>query len=271
MKQHEPTFLFSRHNNAMKNVNKTISDASRIYLFLDYDGTLTPIRKQPSEAVLSSSAKNILTQLSTVPDISVFIVTGRSMKIIRRLIPLKAITFAANHGLHINFKDGSEWIHVNAIHSIQVLKRVRSKLRYVLKSFPNSLVEDKQLTLSVHYRNCAVNQIAAIKNVVTDIVCSIDPTLRITKGKKVLEVRPKTIWGKKDAIIKFLEDSKPTHRPLAIFIGDDTTDEEAFETLRSVGITVHVGKSSNTAAKYYVNEVPDVFRFLKIILTLRTH
>ena len=270
MKQNGPTYLFSQHKNDLFNIENKILRAPTIFLFLDYDGTLTPIRKKPSEAVLSSAAKDILKQLSSLPDIRVSIVTGRSMKIIRRLIPLKTIEFAANHGLHIRYKDGSEWIHLNALASIRMLTKARSRLRIALKSFPKAIVEDKKLTLSVHYRNCTPGQFSSLKNVVTNIICSVDPSLRITKGKKVLEVRPQTIWGKREAVLELLKGSKSNKHPLTIFIGDDTTDEEAFQVLRSVGITVRVGKSLNTAATYYVKDVREVLHFLKLILMIRT-
>jgi trehalose 6-phosphate phosphatase len=270
MNKKGPIYFYLRHKKVLFDLSQRIRQSSKVFLFLDYDGTLTPIRKKPSQAVLSKEAKNLLTQLSSFVDVHVSIVTGRSMKNIRRLVPLHTLGFAANHGLHILFKDETEWIHMEALASIRQLAEVRDKLRKALRGVPNASVEDKDLTLSVHYRNCVPRQVPSLKNIVTNAVHSLDPTLRITKGKKVLEIRPQTVWGKKWAVLELLKESSSTEQPLSIYIGDDATDEEAFQMVRKRGIAVHVGKSKKTAAQYYVKDVAEVLYFLKLILMIRT-
>ena len=118
-------------------------------------------------------------------------------------------------------------------------------------------------------RNLAPRYVRPLKSVVTKTVHSFDPTLRITRGKKVLEVRPQISWGKGNAVLKMLHTNKPQRRRVSVFIGDDTTDEDVFRALRPMGITVRVGKSTSTNAQYYVKNVEAVMTVLRSIISLR--
>ena len=268
MTNKNPIYLFSPQSNVWKNVSRRLQSAHKLALFLDYDGTLTPIRYTPSAAILTKEAEHVLQQIAKLRNVSLTIVTGRSMEDIRRLVPIENIGIAANHGFHI-LRNGYEWIHPDAVRLIQTFSRLHAILRNKLEIFPKALAENKQFTLSVHYRNISENKVSSLKSLVMKIVRSFDSTLKITRGKKVLEVRPKIVWGKGNAVLEILRTSKYSHRPLPIFIGDDTTDEDVFQVLRSKGITIRVGKSLTTKAKYFVEDVNDVLLLLKLILELR--
>jgi alpha,alpha-trehalase len=234
-------------------------------MLLDYDGTLTPINQTPSAALLGLEAERILQQMAHLPGMQVVIVTGRSMEDIRRLVPIENMGFVANHGFH-TYKDGTEWIHPQALSLIQALSRLHSILRTTLARFPKVDVENKQFTLSIHYRNVAQHNAHSLKSVVLKTVHAFDPTLRITRGKRVFEVRPNIAWGKGDAVLKMLNANKAHRRTIPVFIGDDATDEDVFRSLRYKGITIRVGNSKSTLAQYYVKNVEDVMRLLRSII-----
>jgi trehalose-phosphatase len=261
-------YLFSEQNNYWSTIARKLRSAPGIALFLDYDGTLTPIRRTPSAAKLPQEAENILQQLAQLPGVQVAIVTGRSLNDIRRLVRLENIGFAANHGFNI-YNNGTEWIHPQAISLIQVLSRLHMILCNTVVLFPKVYIENKQFTLSIHYRNVAPQHIRSIKSLVTKTVHIFDPTLRITRGKKVLEVRPQVDWGKGKAVLKMLHSSKTRQRRIPLFIGDDATDEDVFGALRSKGITIRVGKSTTTKAQYFVKDVKGVVHLLRSIILLR--
>lgn len=263
-----PVNLFSERHNSWDIIARKLRSASGIYIFLDYDGTLTPIRQTPSAAILSPETENILQKLVQLRGVQVAIVTGRSMEDIRRLVRVENIGFAANHGFHI-YNNGTEWIHPQALSLIQVLSRLHLILRNTLIGFPKAYIENKQFTLSIHYRNVAPKYIRSLKSLVTKTVYSFNPTLRITPGKKVLEVRPQITWGKGDAVLDMLHSSKTRQRRIPLFIGDDATDEDVFRALRLKGITIRVGKSVSTNAQYYIKDVEDVKHLLQSIISLR--
>jgi trehalose 6-phosphate phosphatase len=264
-----PVNLFSEQHNSWDIIARKLCSASGIYLFLDYDGTLTPIRRTPSAALLASETENILQQLVQLPGVQVAIVTGRSMEDIRRLVRIDNIGFAANHGFNI-YNDGTEWIHPQALSQIQTLSRLHIILRNALMEFSRVYIENKQFTLSIHYRNVTPKNVRSLKSLVTKTVRSFDPTLRVTGGKKVMEVRPQITWGKGDAVLEMLHSSKTRQHRVPIFVGDDTTDEDVFRVLRSKGITIRVGKSASTHAQYYVKDVEEVKHLLQSIISVRT-
>jgi trehalose 6-phosphate phosphatase len=259
---------FLELNNSWANIARQLQSAESIALFLDYDGTLTPIRRTPSAAKLPKEAEHLLQQLARLPGVQLAIVTGRSLNNIRRLVRVENIGFAANHGFHI-YHHGTEWIHPQAISLIQTLSRLHMILRDTVVLFPKACIENKQFTLSIHYRNVAPRYIRSIKSLVTKTVQTIDPTLRITQGKKVLEIRPPVDWGKGKAVLKMLHSSETHQRPISLFIGDDATDEDVFRALRSKGITIRVGKSTSTKAQYFVRNVKGVMHLLRSIISLR--
>lgn len=264
-----PIYLFSKQPDSWEKISRKLRKASNLALFLDYDGTLTPIRHTPSAATLGSETEQLLWQLANLPDVYLTIVTGRSMEDIKRLVPIENITFIANHGFHI-FRDGSEWIHPEAISLIQTLKRLSFTLNQALDKFPKAQVENKQFTLSIHYRNIPVRKTSSLMSIVRKTVHSFDPRLILTPGKKVLEVRPQVKWGKGKAVLQVLKTSNLSGRPTAIFIGDDKTDEDVFRVLRFKGIMIRVGKERKTDAVYYVKDVGEVLQLLRSLITLRT-
>jgi len=263
-----PAYLFSRRHDSWDTIARKLRSASGIAIFLDYDGTLTPIRRTPSDALLTPEAENILQEMAQLPGVQVAIVTGRSMEDIRRLVRVKKIEFAANHGFHI-YKNGTEWIHPQAATLTRVMSQLCWILQTALVGFPKAYIENKQFTLSIHYRNVTPQHVRSLKSVVTKTVHSFDPTLQITRGKKVLEVRPQISWGKGNAVLNMLHTDKPQRRRVSVFIGDDTTDEDVFRALRPMGITVRVGRSTSTNAQYYVKNVEAVMTVLRSIISLR--
>lgn len=260
-------YLFSKKSTFWNQIAKRINSAKSIQLFLDYDGTLTPIRRTPSSAIISEETKNLIKKLAALPNIRIYIVTGRSLKDIRKLIPIKKIFFITNHGFHI-LLNGKQWIHPKA----QLVSNKLNKLSYLLKrsikSFEGSLVENKQYTLSIHYRQVPLKETPNLIRTALKTISEYDSKLVVTKGKKVIEVRPPVKWGKGNAVSKILEVNGKQN--LAICIGDDETDEDVFKKVGTKAVTIRVGSNKNTHAKYYVKNVNEVLNLLRFILLIKS-
>jgi trehalose-phosphatase len=263
MKTH-PSYLFKEPQRLPQALVKRIKTAQHIALFLDYDGTLTPIQKQPDDAVLSEQTSEILRLLSRIPQISLSIVMGRSMVDIKKFAQFKNINISANHGLHIRTKE-YEWIHPVASATRFIIQKIYLVLQKKLKSFPDITLENKHFSLAIHYRNANLSLIPRLHLLIIDAVGPFKSNVSITSGKKVVEIKPRTDWDKGKAIECIVKKMNSNTPPLLIFIGDDTTDEDAFRTLRSKGITICVGKSKKTQAKYYVRSVSQAIKFLRIV------
>jgi trehalose 6-phosphate phosphatase len=270
MKNAHPILASPRQLDIWNTLSRQVYIAQEIALFLDYDGTLTPIRKTPNKAIPAPGTISLLRKLIQLPHLTVFIVTGRSMEDIRQRIPLENMGFIANHGFHI-LRDGNEWKHPGAIQFKWKLQKLHTLLQNTLKPFQHAFIEDKQFTLSIHYRNVPSREKYPLKTTAAETIGAYDSTLLTTEGKEVLEVRPPLDWGKGRAVMKVLKSSQHSPHSLQIYIGDDETDEDAFHVLQSSGMTLHVGRISNTYAQYYMPNVGEVLRFLKMILAMRTH
>jgi len=253
-----PEYLFESRDKAGVRLIDKITSQRKIILLLDYDGTLVSIKKKPSLAVLSASMHMLLKTLAAHSNFNVIIVTGRSFSDIKKLIGIKNIIYASNHGFQIS-GNRIKWIHPDAKRSFSILKKISLILNKALKSFPATFVEDKKLTLSVHFRNEKNNFVPFVKIIVAKSVKPFQEKIIKTPGKKVIEIRPRVNWNKGKAVLKIL--ALLQHRKninSIICFGDDKTDEDAFKALRNKAITVHVGYKRNTKAHYYVDNTKQV-------------
>ncbi len=270
MRSKSPLHVPFKQIDVWNNFSKRLLSAPEVELFLDYDGTITPIRLTPAEAVLSPDTIQIMRELINLPKVRVTIVTGRSMKDIRSILPFENIRIVANHGFHM-YLDGEEWIHPDAELSVLNMQQTKEELQHLLEPYKGIFVEDKKYTLSIHYRNALVRDIPEITKITQKTALSFNEKFIITEGKEVMEIRPPVNWGKGHAVSKILKAHKYPALSLKVYIGDDMTDEDAFQVLKSTGITIHVGKTNETMAQYYVSDVDEVLQILKMIIKLRTH
>ena len=246
--------------------------ASRVLLLLDYDGTLTPIVARPEQANLSADTRQLLNDLKTNTKFVLGVISGRSLADVRERVGVKDIIYAGNHGLEMAGL-GKEFLHPEAMALRDVLELICQKLSQELGQYPGVIVENKGLTLSVHYRLTPENLVVQVENTFNSVVAAGvgDNVVRITGGKKVLEVRPNVAWDKGKAIARIIEvhsNSKNAAATLATYFGDDLTDEAGFSVVQdAAGIAVFVGPARQpTQAMYRVDspaEVADTLRLLR--------
>lgn len=229
-----------------------------IFLFLDYDGTLTPIAGTPEKAVLSKEMRSLIIKLnSTLP---VAIISGRSIHDIMRMVDIKEMIYAGNHGAEI--WDGNRLILGKRLSDTEkILNKIIRQLRAELSVLDGVFIEDKGITASIHYRQVNPRKTGRVFETFWSIVSRYEDLFRITSGKKVLEIRPHGIWNKGDAVKwiwkKFAKDAIP------IYVGDDTTDEDAFKAIKGKGIGICIGK--NIEADYYLKSQREIRRLLKLL------
>ncbi len=234
-----------------------------IYLFLDYDGTLTNIVDDPKKAFLAKETKKLLRRLSGLPGFKLSIISGRALDDIKNRVGLKGLIYFGNHGLEatgpgVRFKSS-----VSARHR-KALKKIKSILEKALHIFKGVVVEDKGPSLSVHYRLADKKHIPFVKTVFYSITrpYEIRRDINTTTGKMTLEVIPDVKWDKGKAVLWLLKSDK---KAFPIYIGDDVTDENAFKVLKNKGITVCVGKRYNTSAGFYLKNPQEVVKLLRFI------
>jgi trehalose 6-phosphate phosphatase len=253
---------------------KKLRSAKHKVILFDYDGTLTPIVDRPENARLADGNKAMLSKLNQRQGVTVGIISGRAISDIREMVGLDNIILAGNHGLEIE-GPGIRFIHPltdeikSAIHVIGlVLNKAMAKIKGVT-------VEDKGLTLSVHYRMVDNEQLHQVDAIFDNIVNMVRKRgkIKTSFGKKVHEVRPAVPWDKGKAVQMILEKCLPKNvhgSCLSMYIGDDLTDEDAFNSINSMGgISVFVGDSKQKSlATYYLNDTSEVSSLISEVLKI---
>ncbi|WP_447043909.1 trehalose-phosphatase [Vreelandella sp. H-I2] len=232
-------------------------------VFLDYDGTLTPIVDRPELAVLDSSMRYLLERLAK--RCTVAIVSGRDRANVAGLVGIDNLVYAGSHGFDIAGPDGLQMQHERAEEFLPALDEAELQLQVRLAEVPGVLVERKRFALAVHYRLVAERDMDQIEAAV-DAVAREHPQLRRTGGKKIFELRPQFSWDKGKAVVWLLSalGLEANEAVVPIYIGDDETDEDAFTALRSRGgLGIFVGGASQaTAASYRLSDTDAVGRLL---------
>ncbi|MCI0330463.1 MAG: trehalose-phosphatase [candidate division Zixibacteria bacterium] len=248
---------------ARREVLERVWAAPQVLLLPDYDGTLVPIRPTPELARLSSERKKILAGLALKPAFDVGILTGRSLKDIQKAVKIPGLFYAANYGLVIATAK-EKWVHPGAQKRASILKRMLPSLRRILSGYPGVRVEDKALTVAVHYRRYR-EAVEPLRQKMMRFLKVYGGRFRLAPGKKIFEVYPAVAWDKGKALSKIQALLGFRKRPLVIFFGDDRADEEAFRQMRHQDISVAVGRSKKTAARYFCRNSDEVIRFLKLL------
>lgn len=244
-----------------KNLEGHIKNSGKAVILSDYDGTLTPIVDKPDLAILSNEMKRLLRSIVEHPRYRLAIISGRAVEEVKRIVSVDGAFYVGNHGFEITGPN-LRLIHPEAESISPVMRLIREELHREIGRIEGLIVEDKRLTLSVHFRLVQKKDVAAIKRAVNMIIGKHDG-VAVMSGKKVFEIRPKIPWDKGRASLWVLKSIGGGALPL--YLGDDTTDEDAFRSLKR-GITILVSERRRSSkAKYFVRgtfEVQQLFNEL---------
>jgi trehalose 6-phosphate phosphatase len=231
-------------------------------VFLDYDGTLTPIVARPELATLSPSARAAVEALAALCTVAV--VSGRDRADVARLVDVDTLIYAGSHGFDISGPDGLRLEHEGAAACLPDLDAAEQEVRNRLASIDGALLERKRFGIAAHYRNVAERDTGAVESAVDEAVAR-HPGLRKTGGKKVFELRPDLDWDKGRAMLWLLSALRlEGEGTMPIFVGDDRTDEDAFAALAGRGVGIVVGRPDHpTRADYALRDPAEVERWLR--------
>ncbi|HEX6207039.1 MAG TPA: trehalose-phosphatase [Actinomycetota bacterium] len=203
-------------------------------VFLDYDGTLTPIVPDPDDALLSDEARAAIRRLAEVCTVGV--ISGRDLDDVRGKVALDELLYAGSHGFDIVGPDGLR--EQRGTEHLPALDEAEADLRAALEN-TGTAVERKRFAVAVHFRR-APDRAAEVERAVK-AAASAHRGLRVTGGKMIFELRPDVEWDKGLALSWLLEVlGLEGEDVLPMYLGDDVTDEDAFRALgaRGVGLVV---------------------------------
>ncbi|KAL1204224.1 Trehalose-phosphate phosphatase B [Cardamine amara subsp. amara] len=292
MRDSSPTRLrSSSHDSVSDNNNKTswivrfpsaltmfdeivnAAKGKQIVMFLDYDGTLSPIVEDPDKAYITHEMKEVVKDVAL--NFPTAIVTGRSIDKVRSFVKLNEIYYAGSHGMDIegpanenSYSQSNQGVLFQpAREFLPMIEKVVKILEEKTKWIPGAMVENNKFCLSVHFRRVDEKMWPALAEQVKSVLLDY-PKLNLTQGRKVLEIRPTIKWDKGQAL-KFLLKSLGfgnSEEVLPVYIGDDRTDEDAFKVLRErgQGFGILVSKvPKDTNASYSLQDPSQVKEFLK--------
>jgi trehalose 6-phosphate phosphatase len=243
----------------ISDIRDRVTAAPLVSLFLDFDGTLVPIESDPAKPSLSGETAGTLRMLARQKRAIVTVISGRAVEDLYTRVRLEGLIYAGNHGLEI-FGRGIQFVEPAASASRERLTRLCEEIRDAIGDVPGAFLEFKGLTASVHYRMAAVDDYQRLHVAVFAAVERSSPLFRVNLGRKVMEILPRTSWHKGSAV-RWINSHVGDGQTLSIYLGDDSTDEDAFAALPDA-VTIRVGGAEFTTARYHLPDPASVHEFL---------
>jgi trehalose 6-phosphate phosphatase len=237
-------------------------------VFLDYDGTLTPIVDRPEDAVISESMREAVRHLAQRA--TVCVVSGRDRPVVQDLMGVHDLVVAGSHGFDIWSPERGTLEHDAASGFEDLLARVTARLRDEVGDIEGAIIEPKRASVAVHYRLVSESERPRVHAVVDALLAEHPDELKVTPGKMVYEIQPQLDWDKGKAVLYLLRALDLDRDDVVpLYLGDDITDEHAFEALAGRGIGIFVGAADDpevagrtTAADFVLSSTQEVERFL---------
>lgn len=238
-----------------------------LLLITDYDGTLTPIVANPTEAYLTEEVHADLQALARSPRARLAVVSGRDLADLRGRVAVPDAICAGCHGLEID-GPGLSFTHPEAEVQEDGLRAVSLALCMGAPFVPGMRVEAKRLGVAVHYRHVAASAHHEVQTMLARSLLRRGGQFKIFHGAKVIEVLPNVAWNKSQCA-RWIRDkvvggrSKPT---IVLYMGDDWTDEQVFEALEGHAVTIKVGTDVPASrATCRLTDVSEVHRLLSAL------
>jgi alpha,alpha-trehalase len=230
-------------------------------IFLDYDGTLTPIVSTPEEAILPKKTRLILKKL--IERWPVAIISGRDLADVRNMVGLDHIIYAGSHGFDVVGPEEEYSKLSKGVDFLPALDQAESELNRAVTGMEGVRVERKRFAIAVHFRLADPKAVPDLEKKV-EKTAATHPDLKKSSGKKIFELRPNTHWDKGQALLSIMGTMHvDASRAVPLYIGDNTTDEDAFKVIAGRGIGIVVGGGDReTAAEYKLKDTSEVSVFL---------
>lgn len=244
--------------------------ARNVFCGLDYDGTLAPIAPTPDTAVPYPGTAALLADLAAAPHTRVAIVTGRSIADVRRFLDVDGAYYVGVHGVEVR-RPGAG-IETNPVvgSGSGSWPPLAAEVARRLGTVAGVFLEDKGVAVAAHYRGANADDAARTRVVVESLGAALiaeGAAIEVLHGHAVVELRPRGI-DKGTTLRRLIASDAPGS--LALYIGDDRTDEDAFRALPPDSITVHVGpEDCETSADHAIANPAEVHTFLQQLLQTR--
>lgn len=265
---HPPTVAARREE-----IAERFADSPGVLLCLDFDGTLAPIVEEPDEAAMAADCRTVVGGLANEPTVEVAVISGRAIDDLRGRVDIDGIVYAGNHGLELHRHEQTQVVP-EADEQRETIDELCAEIEEETDPIPGATVEHKGVTATVHYRRVpdegVRDVVEAVEESVTDVEArmdGVDAPFEVLEGKQIREIRPRVDWDK-GRVVELLAEDVPDDW-VVVYVGDDTTDEDAFEVVEPQGLGVLVGDGPDTAASVRVENRAGVADFLELVAESR--
>ncbi|MDD2806278.1 MAG: trehalose-phosphatase [Elusimicrobiales bacterium] len=242
-----------------------LAAAPGLLVTLDFDGTLAALAETPGQARLEPEFRSALKKLAAAPGVSVFILSGRALPGVRRLVGLRGLYYGGNHGIEIK-GPGFAWRDKGALKTRGLVAGIVADLQERFPPGTGVLVENKVFSASVHYRNLKAAYRRGFFGRMKVLQAARNAGLKWRGGHKVFELLPRGAAHKGDAVSLL---AGQLGGQFSMAVGDDLTDEDMFKALAGCGLTVRVGRKAGSNAGYFLAGQGEVLRLLRFIAAAR--
>src|SRR5688572_16412933 len=192
-------------------------------LFLDIDGTILELAETPGQVVVTARVRKLLRNLNAATGGAFALISGRSLSDIDTLFGNPGFSAAGLHG--VECRNGYDGVtHVQSVDAA-LMQSFRNKLRPYTDQHSGLLLEDKKLSIAIHFRH-ASNLQAEVETILRETIAGHDSVFHVQRGKMIAEIKPR-VSNKGFAIQRFMQ-TPPFRNRIPLFIGDDITDEDGF-------------------------------------------
>jgi len=241
-------------------IRKRLAMQKQVLLLLDFDGTLSAFSGHRAGARLTGEIRRLLVSLQGLPRVDVAILSGRSLEDVRSRVDLPALYYGGNHGLEIA-GPGISFLHAGAEARRSIVQTLAVLIARELGRVPGAALENKGLTLSVHYRRVARSSRPSLRRVRARMRADASGLpVRWGAGRHVWDLLPRVTWHKGAAALHVM---RHLGGPFPVALGDDTTDEDLFAAVKGRGIGIRVGRLKSSRADFYLRGQEQVARFLR--------
>ena len=214
-------------------------------------------------AILKEDMRQTLIHLAQLTTVT--LVSGRGLSDVRNMVGIRGVFYAGSHGFEIS--GPGNLANERASEYLPVLDKAELDIEQKVRSIPGAFVERKKYSIAIHFRKTPQEYISDVEMSVNQ-TASDYPELRKSSGKKIFELQPGLDWNKGKAILwlmKTLGLDDP-NESVPLYIGDDTTDEDAFSAIKNLGITIVVDSGQKSSASYQLKNPQEVRQFLESVI-----
>lgn len=257
-----------------KTISLKIQKSPHILLLSDFDGTLCPIVKHPDLVKVDKDILAILKKINKLQSVMLGFVSGRPINDIKKHIGLRKAFYIGNHGLEFKKPNDSKIQILSKAQikkSLKVIRSIVEQLKDETETLKGVWLEDKKYSVSLHYRQATSKDARVAAKIFNQVISEAEKNknIRVTRGKKVFEIRPSFNQNKGTAVEK-LKRMHSKKSPLLIYLGDDVTDEDVFKIMSKKDLSIHIGKGDKSAAQYSLKNVKAVGDFFQKVYRIRS-